>query len=85
MFPLQATILAYRQNVVSLNLSYRYYFGRCSSALADLVSHRYYLTIPIDCLTFFSPFIDVTRFSLSTVSFLTQLNSGIHCLKNAFL
>ena len=29
--------LAYRQNVASLNLLYRYYFGRCSSELAQLV------------------------------------------------
>ena len=29
--------LAHRQNVASLSLSYRYYFGRCSSELAQLV------------------------------------------------
>ena len=29
--------LAHRQNVTSLNLFYRYYFGRCSSELAQLV------------------------------------------------
>ena len=29
--------LAYRRNVVSLNLFYMYYFGRCSSELAQLV------------------------------------------------
>ena len=29
--------LAHRQNVVSLSLFYRYYFGRCSSELAQLV------------------------------------------------
>ena len=29
--------LAHRQNVASLNLFYRYYFGRCSSELAQLV------------------------------------------------
>ena len=29
--------LAYRQNVASLSLFYRYYFGRCSSELAQLV------------------------------------------------
>ena len=29
--------LAHRRNVVSLSLLYRYYFGRCSSELAQLV------------------------------------------------
>ena len=29
--------LTHRQNVASLSLSYRYYFGRCSSELAQLV------------------------------------------------
>ena len=29
--------LAYRRNVASLSLFYRYYFGRCSSELAQLV------------------------------------------------
>ena len=29
--------LAHRQNVVSLRLFYRYYFGRCASELAQLV------------------------------------------------
>ena len=30
--------LAHRQNVVSLSLFYRYYFGRCLSELAQLIS-----------------------------------------------
>ena len=53
--------LAHRQNVVSFSLFYRYYFGRCSSELAQLVPlpfsrgrsircsgtlHDYYVTIP---------------------------------------
>ena len=33
--------LAHRQNVASLSLFYRYYFGRCSSELAELVSLPY--------------------------------------------
>ena len=33
--------LAHRQNVVSLNFFYRYYFGRCSSELAQLVLLTY--------------------------------------------
>ena len=39
--------------------------------------------ILIDCMIFLSPFLDVldvTRMSMSTVSFLTWLNSGILCL-----
>ena len=35
------------------------------------------LLIPIDCMTFLLPFLDVTRMSMSTVSLLAQLNSGI--------
>ena len=35
--------LAHRQNVASLSLSYRYYFGRCSSELAELVA------LPFSC------------------------------------
>ena len=75
--------LAHRRNVTSLSLSYRYYFGRCSSEQAQLIplpfsrrrstrySHR---------LHDFSPFLNVTRISMSTVSFLVQLDSGILCL-----
>ena len=35
--------------------------------------------ILIDCMTFLSPFLDVRRMSMSTVSFLAQLNSWILC------
>ena len=35
------------------------------------------LVILIDCMIFLSPFLDVTRMSMSTVSFLVQLDSGI--------
>ena len=34
------------------------------------------LVILIDCIIFQSPFLDVTRMSMSTFSFLTQLDSG---------
>ena len=33
--------MAHRQNVASLSLFYRYYFGRCSSELAQLVPLPY--------------------------------------------
>ena len=67
-------LLAYRRNIASLSLFYRYYFGRCSSELVGL------LVILIDCLIFLSPFVDVTRMSMSIVSFFAQLDSGILCL-----
>ena len=38
------------------------------------------LVILIDCMIFLSPFQNVTRMSISTVSFLAQLDSGILCL-----
>ena len=38
------------------------------------------LVILIDCMIFLSPFLDVTRISMSTVSFLARVNSGICCL-----
>ena len=37
----------------------------------------YLLSLLIDCMIFLSPFLHVTRMSMSTVSFLAQLNSGI--------
>ena len=86
--------LAHRRNVASLSLFYRYYFGRCSSELAQLVplpfSREGLLVILIDdfsdfCMIFLSPFLDVTRMSMSAVSFFARLNSSILCLENAFL
>ena len=38
------------------------------------------LVILIDCMIFLPPFLDVIRMSMSTVSFLTQLDCGILCL-----
>ena len=72
--------LAHRRNVASLSLFYRYYFDRCSSELAQPVSlpfSRGLLVILIDCMIFPSPFLDVTRMSMSTVSFPAKVNSGI--------
>ena len=81
--------LTHRRNVASLSLFYRCYFGRCSSELAHWFHFLFLegglLVILIDCTIFLSPFLDVTRMSLSTVSFLAQLDSGILCLTNAFL
>ena len=76
--------LAHCRNVASPSLFYRYYFGRCSSELAELVPllivEGGLLVILIDCMIFLSPFLDVTRMSMSTVFFLAQLGSGILCL-----
>ena len=75
--------LAHRRNVTSLSLFYRYYFGRCSSEQAQLIPlpfSRGRSTRYSDILHDFSPFLNVTRISMSSVSFLAQLDSGILCL-----
>ena len=76
--------VAHHRNVASLSLFYRYYFGRCSSELAQLVPLPFLeggvLVILIDYMIFLSPFLDVTRMSVSTVCFLAWPNSGILCL-----
>ena len=38
------------------------------------------LVILIDCMIFLSPFLDITRMSMSIVYFLAKLDSGILCL-----
>ena len=66
---------------VTSSLFYSYYFGRCSSELAQHVPLvEGLLLILIGCMIFLSPFPDVTRMSMSTVFFLAQLDSGILCL-----
>ena len=81
--------LTHRRNVTSLNLLCRYYFGRYSFEVAELVPLPYCRgrsTRYSDCLhDFMSPFLDVIRMSISTCSFLAQLDSGILCLCNALL
>ena len=76
--------LAHSRKVASLNLFFRYYFGRCSSELAELVPFPYsrgrFTRLLHD---FLSPF--EKRMSMSSVSFLAQLDSRIFCLLNAFL
>ena len=75
--------LAHRRNVISLSLFHKY--------LADVLQnwlnwfHFLFLVggllvILIDCMIFLSPFLDNRRMSMSTVSFLAQLDSGIICL-----
>ena len=81
--------LAHRHNEASLSLFCRYYFGRCSSELAQLFPLPYceegQVVILIGCIVFLSPFFDVTRMSMSTVSFFAQLDSGILYLQNALI
>ena len=76
--------LAHRRNVTSLSLFYRYYFGRCFLELGQLVPHPFSWgrsTLYSDRLHDFSvTFLDVTRMSMSTISFLIQLDSGNFCL-----
>ena len=43
------------------------------------------LIILTDCIIFLSPFLDVTRMSVSTDCFSVQLACGILCLQNPFL
>ena len=66
--------LAHRQNIARLSLFYRHYFGRCSSELAELVPLSYSrgrsTRYSDRCMIFLLPFLDVTRMSMSTVSFL---------------
>ena len=45
-----------------------------------LILERGLFVILIDCIIFPSPFLDVTRMSMPTVSLLAQLDSGILCL-----
>ena len=42
------------------------------------------IVILIDCMIFLSPFLHVTKMSMSTVSSLAQLISGIPCLIECF-
>ena len=66
--------LAHRPNVARLSLFYRYYFDRCLPELADwfhiVVLEGGLLVILVDCMIFLSPFLDVVKMSMSTVSFL---------------
>ena len=76
--------LAHCLNVASLSLFYRYHYV---DVLQNWLNWFHFvflavglLVILIDCMIFLSPFLDVTRMPISTVSFLAQLDSGILCL-----
>ena len=70
--------VTHRQNVASLSLFYRYYFGRCLSELPELVPLQITgpLVILIGCIISMSSF---------AVSFLAQLDSGVFWVQNTFL
>ena len=80
--------LGHCRNVASLSLFYRYYFGRCSSELTQLVpppysqgrSSHYSDRLHDFCVTIPRCYKDVYVNS----SFLAQLDSGILSLQNAF-
>ena len=73
--------LAHRRNVASLSLFYRYYFGRCSSELAQLVPLAFCRGRSTRCSDRLHDFsVRCYKVSMSTVSFLAQLDSGIICL-----
>ena len=73
--------LVHRRNVASLSLFYRHYFGRCSSEMAKLIPLPYsrgrFSHYSDRLHDFLSQFLDVTKISMSTVSSLAQLDSGI--------
>ena len=75
--------LAHHRNVASLSLFYRYLVDVHLNWLNwfhFLIFEGNVLVILINCMIFQSPFLDVARMSMSTVSFLAQIGSGIHCL-----
>ena len=60
------------------------FFRTGSTGFHFLFLNEGILVILIDCMIVLSPFLDVTRLSISTVSYLAQLDSGILCLGNGF-
>ena len=72
--------LAHRQNVDSLSLFNDYVHLNWLNWFHFLILVEGLLIILIDCIIFLTPFLDVTRISMSRVSFLAQLDSGILCL-----
>ena len=73
----------------NISLFCKYYFGRCLSELAELFVLPYSPVKSYVCCDRWhdflaKPFLDLIKISVLTVSFLTQLYSGILCLQNAF-
>ena len=80
--------LVHRRNKASLSIFNRYYLVDIRlnwlNWLLIPYSRGSSLVILIDCLISLSPFLDVTRMYMSTVSFLAQLDPEILYLRNAF-
>ena len=72
--------LAHCQNVASLSLTLVDVHLNWPNWLHFPILEGGLLVILVDCMNILSPFLDVTRMSMSTVSFLAQLDSGIICL-----
>ena len=49
--------------------------SKCRNASSEVAQ-----LLPLPCMIFLLPFIDIIRMSVSTVSFLSRLDSGIFCL-----
>ena len=68
--------LAHRWNLTTFSLYYRYYFGRCSSEMDELVPHIFLkvglLVNLIDCMMFLSPFLYVKKMSMPIVCLVAQ-------------
>ena len=71
---------AHRRNVASLILFYRYYFGRCSSELTELVPLPYSRGKSTRYSDRLHDFSDTIPRCYKDVYFLAQLDSGILCL-----
>ena len=71
-----------RENVVNLTLfcwcKWKVFIWTCLFGFFFLLSSAVYMFI-IYCMVFLSPFLHVRRISMSAISFLVQLNSGIFC------
>ena len=72
--------LAHRQNVASLVITMVDVHLNWLNWFHFLILKVGLIITLIDCMIFLSPFVDVKRISMSTVSFLTRLDSGILCL-----
>ena len=79
--------LAHRRNVTSLSLLQIllwYVLQNWLNWFHFLFLEGGLIVILIDCMIFLAPILDVTRMSVSAVSFLAQLDSGILYLQNPF-
>ena len=77
-------LLAHCPNVACLSIVYRY-LNWLNWFHFLIVLELGQFVILIDCIIFLSPFVDVTRLSMSTVSFLAQLDFGILYMIEYFL